>query len=44
VEKVMDLCRVSGPQAYHLLNRLKKPGKMKQKGEKRYAETKDVFA
>jgi ATP-dependent DNA helicase RecG len=34
---VMDLCRISGPQAYHLLNRLKKQDKIQQKGEKRYA-------
>ncbi|MCU0597811.1 MAG: putative DNA binding domain-containing protein [Desulfobacterales bacterium] len=40
---VMDLCRVSGPQAYHLLNRLKKKGQIYQKGEKRYAVyTRDV--
>jgi ATP-dependent DNA helicase RecG len=34
---VMDLCRISGPQAYHLLNRLKNQEKIHQKGEKRYA-------
>lgn len=33
----MDLCRVSGPQAYHLLKRMKEKGKIRQKGEKRYA-------
>lgn len=35
--EVMDLCRVSGPQAYHLLKRLKEKGEIRQKGEKRYA-------
>ena len=35
--EVMDLCRITGPQAYHLLNRLKKQGKIRQRGEKRYA-------
>jgi len=34
---VMELCRLSGPQAYHLLDRLKKQGKILQKGEKRHA-------
>jgi ATP-dependent DNA helicase RecG len=35
--EVMDLCRISGPQAYHMLKHLKKQGKIHQKGEKRYA-------
>ena len=35
--EVMELCRISGPQAYRLLNRLKKQGKIRQTGEKRYA-------
>lgn len=35
--EVMDLCRISGPQAYHLVKRMKKKGKIRQKGEKRYA-------
>ena len=35
--EVMDLCRITGPQAYHLLKRLKEQGKIRQKGEKRYA-------
>jgi ATP-dependent DNA helicase RecG len=35
--EVIDLCRISGPQAYHLLKRMKKQGKIHQKGEKRYA-------
>ena len=35
--EVMELCRIFGPQAYHLLKRLKKQGKIHQKGEKRYA-------
>ena len=34
---VIDLCRISGPQAYHLLKRLKEQGKIRQKGEKRHA-------
>jgi len=34
---VMDLCRVSGAQAYHLLNRLQKQGKILKNGERRYA-------
>lgn len=34
---VMDLCRLSGAQAYHLLNRLQKQGKILKNGEKRYA-------
>lgn len=33
---VMELCRLSGPQAYHLLNHLKKQGKIRKKGEKRH--------
>lgn len=35
--EVMDLCRVSASQAYHLLNRLKKSGKIIQKGVLRHA-------
>jgi len=34
---VMELCRLSGPQAYHLLDRLQKQGKIHKKGEKRHA-------
>lgn len=34
---VMELCRLSGPQAYHLLNRLQKHGKIRKNGEKRHA-------
>lgn len=34
--EVMELCRLSGPQAYHLLNHLKKQGKIRKKGEKRH--------
>lgn len=34
---VMELCRLSGPQAYHLLNRLQQQGKIRKKGKKRYA-------
>lgn len=34
--EVMELCRISGPQAYHLLNHLKKQGKIRKKGEKRH--------
>jgi len=34
---VMELCRLSGPQAYHLLNRLKTQSKIKQIGERRHA-------
>ncbi|MCK4505555.1 MAG: hypothetical protein KAW14_08070 [Candidatus Aegiribacteria sp.] len=34
---VMELCRISGPQAYHLLKRLKEQKKIHQKGKKRYA-------
>ncbi len=34
---VMDLCRLSGAQAYHLLNRLQKQGKILKNGERRYA-------
>ncbi|ROQ92179.1 ATP-binding protein [Desulfosoma caldarium] len=34
---VMELCRLSGPQAYHLLNRLRKQGKILKHGEKRHA-------
>ncbi len=35
--EVMELCRLSGPQAYHLLNRLQKQGKIRKNGKKRYA-------
>lgn len=35
--EVMELCRLSGPQAYHLLNRLQQQGKIRKKGKKRYA-------
>lgn len=35
--EVMELCRLSGPQAYHLLNRLQKQGKIRINGEKRHA-------
>lgn len=35
--EVMDLCRISGPQAYHLLKRLEKQGKIKQTGKMRHA-------
>jgi len=34
--EVMDLCRISGPQAYHLLKRLKEQGEIAQEGKKRY--------
>lgn len=34
---VMGLCRLSGPQAYHLLNRMKKQGKIRKKGQRRHA-------
>lgn len=34
---VMELCRLSGPQAYHLLHRLQNQGKIRKKGEKRHA-------
>lgn len=34
---VMDLCRTSASQAYHLLNRLKKSGKIIQQGVLRHA-------
>jgi ATP-dependent DNA helicase RecG len=34
---VMGLCRLTGPQAYHLLNRLQKQGKIVKKGERRHA-------
>jgi len=34
---VIDLCRISGPQAYRLLRRLKEQGNIRQKGEKRHA-------
>lgn len=34
---VMELCRLSGPQAYHLLKRLQKQGKIRINGEKRNA-------
>ena len=34
---VMELCRITGPQAYRLLKRLKEQGKIFQKGERRYA-------
>ena len=34
---VMELCRLSGPQAYHLLKRLQKQGKIRINGEKRHA-------
>ena len=34
---VMELCRLSGPQAYRLLDRLRKQGKIRKKGEKRHA-------
>jgi len=37
VNKCLNLCRISGPQAYHLLKRLKEQGKIRQKGKKRYA-------
>lgn len=33
---VAELCHLSPPQAYRLLKRLKKQGKIKMKGEKRY--------
>jgi ATP-dependent DNA helicase RecG len=33
---VIDLCRISGPQAYRLLRRLKEQGNIRQKGEKRH--------
>jgi len=40
---VMELCRLSGPQAYHLLNRLQKQGKIHKRGEKRHAfYTRDI--
>ncbi|MEN6474688.1 MAG: ATP-binding protein [Syntrophaceae bacterium] len=40
---VMELCRLSGPQAYHLLNRLQKQGKICKKGERRHAfYTRDI--
>ena len=32
-----DLCRLSPPQAYRLLKRLKEQGKIRQTGERRYA-------
>jgi ATP-dependent DNA helicase RecG len=35
--EVMELCRLSGPQSYHLLNRLQKQGKIRKNGEKRHA-------
>jgi ATP-dependent DNA helicase RecG len=34
---VAELCRLSLPQAYHLLNRLKNAGKIIQHGVKRHA-------
>jgi ATP-dependent DNA helicase RecG len=34
---VMELCRFTGPQAYTLLNRLKKNGMIRKIGEKRHA-------
>ena len=34
---VAELCRLSLPQAYHLLKRLEKQGKVKQSGKMRYA-------
>lgn len=34
---VMELCRLSAPQAYHLLKRLEKLKKVEQHGAKRYA-------
>ena len=34
---VMELCRLTGPQAYHLLSRLQKQGKIIKKGERRHA-------
>jgi ATP-dependent DNA helicase RecG len=34
---VMELCRISAPQAYHLLKRLEKLKKVEQHGAKRYA-------
>jgi len=35
--EVMELCRISGPQAYHLLKRLKQQRKIRQEGERKYA-------
>lgn len=32
--ETMDLCRITGPQASHLLNRLRKEGKITQQGER----------
>lgn len=34
---VAELCHLTPPQAYHLLKRLQKEGKIEQKGERRYA-------
>jgi len=34
---VMDLCRLTGPQAYHLLKRLKEKQKIRQEGKRREA-------
>ena len=34
---VAELCRLTPPQAYHLLKRLKSRGKIQQQGERRYA-------
>lgn len=34
---VIELCRVSAPQAYHLLKRLENQNKVSQHGVKRYA-------
>lgn len=34
---VMELCRLTGPQAYHLLHRLQKQGKIVKLGERRHA-------
>lgn len=35
--EVMELCRLTGPQAYHLLNRLQKRALIRKRGEKRHA-------
>ena len=34
---VIELCLITPPQSYHLLNRLKKQGRIQQTGEKRSA-------